>query len=82
MKTADLNTALIDSYYNLLKNLSPDNKLELIARLARSMQTTSNRENEIPLESLYGSWQSEQTSDELIDELKSVRNFTRSREEL
>ena len=82
MKTADLNTALIDSYYNLLKNLSPDNKLELIARLARSMQTTSNRENEIPLESLYDSWQSEQTSDELIDELKSARNFTHSREEL
>ncbi|MCU7693579.1 hypothetical protein ACFSPU_11420 [Haoranjiania flava] len=31
MKTADINTNLVDSYYTLLKSLSSDNKLELIA---------------------------------------------------
>lgn len=82
MKTADLNTTLIDSYYTLLKSLSPNNKLELIARLSKSMKTTKKREKEISLESLYGSWESDQTADELIEELKAARNFTRKREEL
>ncbi|RQP15241.1 MAG: hypothetical protein EAS52_15795 [Parapedobacter sp.] len=82
MKTADLNTTLIDSYYTLLKSLSPNNKLELIARLSKSMKTTKKREKEVSLESLYGSWESDQTADELIAELKAARNFTRKREEL
>lgn len=82
MKTADLNTTLIDSYYTLLKSLSPNNKLELIARLSKSMKTTKKREKGISLESLYGSWESDQTADELIEELKAARNFTRKREEL
>lgn len=82
MKTADLNTTLIDSYYTLLKSLSPNNKLELIARLSKSMKTTKKREREVSLESLYGSWESNQTADELIAELKAARNFTRKREEL
>jgi len=82
MKTADLNTTLIDSYYTLLKSLSPNNKLELIARLSKSMKTAKKREKEVSLESLYGSWESDQTADELIAELKAARNFTRKREEL
>lgn len=82
MKTADFNASLIDSYYTLLKSLSPNNKLELIARLSKSMKTSKKKDKEIPLESLYGSWQSDQTADELIAELKAARNFTRKREEL
>ncbi|MBX2930743.1 MAG: hypothetical protein KF781_02210 [Chitinophagaceae bacterium] len=82
MKTADLDTTLIDSYYTLLKSLSPNNKLELIARLSKSMKTTKKKEKEISLDSLYGSWQSDQTADELVAELKAARNFTRKREEL
>lgn len=38
MKTADINKNLVDSYFMLLKNLSPDNKLELIACLSKSMK--------------------------------------------
>lgn len=82
MKPVDLNTNLIDSYYTLLKSLSPNNKLELIARLSKSMKTTKKKEKEISLESLYGSWESDQTADELVAELKAARNFTRKREEL
>jgi len=82
METADLSSTLTDSYYTLLKNLSPNNKLELISRLSKSMQTSNKRENEISLESLYGSWESDQSADELIAELKSARNFIDKREEL
>lgn len=82
MKTADTNINLVDSYYTLLKGLSPDNKLELIARLSKSLKTTTKAKNEVSLDSLYGSWASDQSADELIDELKKARNFKRNREEL
>lgn len=81
MKSADLNTNLIDSYFILLKNLSPNNKLELIARLSKSMKTNKKKRKEIPLESLYGSWESDQTADELVAKLKAARNFNRKQEE-
>ncbi len=58
-------------------NLSPDNKLELIARLSKSLKTTEKAKKEVSLRSLYGSWASEQSADELIDELKKARNFIR-----
>ncbi|MFB2120107.1 hypothetical protein [Parapedobacter sp. 2B3] len=45
------------------------------------MKTTKKKEKEVSLESLYGSWESDQTADELIAELKAARNFTRKREE-
>jgi len=82
MKTADININLIDSYFTLLKSLSPDNKLELIARLSKSMKTTERNEKEISLDALYGSWESDQTADELVAEIKAARNFTRKREGL
>lgn len=80
MKTADINTTLVDNYFSFLKNLSPDSKLELIARLSKSMKTTKKSKKEVSLSSLYGSWESEQSADEIIAELKSARNFNRKRE--
>ncbi|WP_293789056.1 hypothetical protein [uncultured Pedobacter sp.] len=82
MKTAGIGINLIYSYFTLLKSLSPDNKLELIARLSKSMKTTEKKEKEISLDALYGSWESDQTADELVAELKAARNLTSKREEL
>ena len=84
MKIADINKNLVDCYFTLLKNLSPDNKLELIVRLSKSMKKEKKvkKVEEISLESLYGSWVSEQSADELVQELKNARNFSRKREEL
>lgn len=82
MKAADINTTLIDNYFSLLKNLSSDHKLELIARLSKSMKSSKKAKKEVSLDSLYGSWDSDQSADELIAELKNARNFNRKREEL
>ena len=82
MKAADINTTLIDNYFSFLKNLSPDNKLELIARLSKSMKSSKKSNKEIPLSSLYGSWVSDQSADEIISELKNARNFNRKIEDL
>jgi len=82
MKATDINTALIDNYFSLLKNLSHDNKLELIARLSKSMKGSKKAKKEISLSSLYGSWVSDQSADEIISELKNARNFNRKVEDL
>jgi hypothetical protein len=80
MKAADINTTLIDNYFSFLKNLSADAKLELIARLSKSMKTSKKGKKEVSLNSLYGSWVSEKSADEIIAEIKNSRNFNRKRE--
>ncbi len=76
MKTTDINLNLVDSYYTLLKSLSPDNKLELITRLSKSMKTTKVKKDS-SWEALFGSWELDQSADEFIDELKKDRKFGR-----
>jgi ribosomal protein L18E len=80
MKTGNIDTKLLDNYFSFLKNLSSDNKLELIARLSKSMKTSKKTKKEVSLSSLYGSWESEESADEIIAELKSARNFNNQRE--
>ena len=80
MKAADINIHLIDSYFGLLKNLNSDAKLELITRLSDSMKTSKKVKGK-SLKSLYGAFLSEQSADELIDDIKKARTFTRTRAE-
>lgn len=81
MKSIDINISLVEHYLEMLENLSPDSKLELIARLSKSMKTKRKTKAD-SLGDLYGSLVSEQTADELIAELKQARNFNRKRVDL
>lgn len=76
MNTADINTALIDSYFLLLKSLSPNSKLELIARLSKSMKTTKTTKDN-SWKSLFGALVLDQSADEFVEELKKDRKFIR-----
>ena len=76
MKTAKLNASLIDSYFTLLKSLSPNHKLELIARLSMSMKTTKKLKDNSWM-ALFGSWDLDQSADEFVEELRSDRKFNR-----
>ncbi len=78
MKTTDLNVSLIETYFEMLKNLSTDSKLELIAKLSNSMKTSKGTKND-SLKSLYGAFVSKQSADELIDDIKKSRTFNRKR---
>lgn len=70
MNPSDININLIDAYFGLLKNLNPDSKLELITKLSNSMKTSKKAKNG-SLKSLYGAFLSEQSADELINEIKN-----------
>lgn len=81
MKAIEKNINTIDSYYTLLKSLSPNNKLELIARLSKSMKTTKNKKD-TSWESLFGAWELDQSSEIFLNDLKKDRNFSRKSIEL
>ena len=55
--------------------------MELIARLSDSMKS-SKKTKDKALKSLYGAFISEQSADELIDDIKKARTFNRKRAEL
>ena len=78
MKSTDLNINLIETYFGLLKNLSADSKLELIAKLSNSMKT-SKHTKDASLKSLYGAFISKQSADEIINDIKQARTSNSKR---
>lgn len=74
------NTEILNNYLGLMNNLNPNTKLELIERLSKSIKKDiSIRKNSF--ERSYGAWESKKTSDEIIEEIRSSRNFNREIEQ-
>ncbi len=67
---------LVDIYIKILQRLNFEKRLEVISRLSQSMmeEKKSNAENFF---SLYGAFNSDQTADELIEEIRASRTFNR-----
>lgn len=72
MKAIDINTTLIDGYLRLLDNLSPTSKLDLISKLSLSVKTdiTDRKKN---FYKAFGAWDSKQTADEIIQDVRNSR---------
>lgn len=81
MKTADINTKLIESYLSLLKNMSTQNKLDLISKLTNTLKTDIEKE-ETEFYNAFGGWDEHETAEELIKKIKESRTFNRIIEEL
>ncbi|MBL4755370.1 MAG: hypothetical protein JKY52_17460 [Flavobacteriales bacterium] len=81
MKTADVDTSLINGYLGLLKNLSPKNKLDLIEKLSKSLKLDLRRSKK-SLRRAFGAFESDRTADQLIKEIRESRTFTRQIEKL
>ena len=76
MGTATQNTNIADYYFGFLKNLNHDSKLDLISKLSESLKTSELKE-EISLQSLFGAYESSESAEEIIAELRSSRTFNR-----
>ena len=81
MKAIDINTTLIDGYLRLLDNLSPSNKLDLISKLTTSVKADITDRKKSFYEA-FGAWESKKSADQIIDEIRSSRTFTRKTEAL
>lgn len=76
MKAVDINTTLIEGYLRLLDNLSPNNKLDLISKLSLTVKADLT-DNKKSFYKAFGAWESKQTADEIINEIRSSRTFNR-----
>jgi len=72
-----LNTVLIDNYYGLLSSLSKENKIRLIAKLSNSIIEDSIEDENI-VDNFFGSFKSEKSAEELINEIRESRIFNRT----
>jgi hypothetical protein len=65
-----------DNYWNIIRHLSPDAKLDLIAMLTKSLKKTTSKR--VLAKKYYGIWGDDGMSDdEFVKELKSLRSFSR-----
>ena len=81
MKAIDINTTLIEGYLRLLENLSANNKLDLISKLSLSVKTDSTDKKK-SFYKAFGAWESKQSADQIISDIRNSRTFNRQIEEL
>jgi len=80
MNTADINTKLIDSYLSMLKNMSTQNKLDLISKLTSTVKTDIEQEK-TEFYKAFGGWDEHESAEKLIETIKESRTFNRTIEE-
>lgn len=76
MNTADINSKLIDSYLPMLKNMSIENKLDLISKLTNTVKTDTVQEK-TEFYRAFGGWGEHESAEELIETIKESRTFNR-----
>ena len=76
MKGADINTTIIEGYLQLLDNLSPSSKLDIISRLTASVKSDL-KNKKASFSKAFGAFQSEKSADEIISDIRRSRTFTR-----
>ena len=80
METANIDTTIVDGYLQMLENLSPGNKLDLISKLTHSIKSDiTNKQSSF--KEAFGAFDSEKSAEEIISEIRNSRVFTRQIEE-
>jgi len=72
----NIDKSLVNIYLQMTENLGNDSKLELISGLIDSMKKRNERADDSLL-SLYGSLDTDETAEELIEKTRAARNFNR-----
>jgi hypothetical protein len=79
MKLSENNTTIVDGYVGLLDNLSPANKLDLIAKLTASVKTDLKNKKS-SFKKSFGAFESKKTAEQIIAEIRDSRVFNRKLE--
>ncbi|HET8808703.1 MAG TPA: hypothetical protein VFM65_00370 [Flavobacteriaceae bacterium] len=67
-----ISNKVLDKYFGYLKNLDNKAKKSLIAKLTKSISRTKPSKK-IGLSKMYGAWDDDRNSDEIISDIKSSR---------
>jgi hypothetical protein len=81
MKAIDINNKLVDTYLELLKNIDPKAKLDLINKLNLSLKTDLSRKKS-SFNKAFGAWDKEDDAESTIKEIRESRNINRIIESL
>jgi hypothetical protein len=74
------NSMVVDNYFHLLQTLKREDKLNLVALLMNNItdtQPTKKATSQSVIDKFFGAWKSEKSAEEMIDEIRSSRTFTR-----
>ena len=70
-----------NNYWNMLKHLTPDAKIDLITMLSASLKDKTP--HHVSAKKYYGIWGNDgMTDEEFVDELKTMRSFNQDIVEL
>ncbi|MGZ3757904.1 MAG: hypothetical protein ACXVAY_18720 [Mucilaginibacter sp.] len=81
MITSSKQGSVADYYFEFLKNLNSNSKIDLISKLTLSLKETKPV-SEVSLQSLFGAVDSPELADGIIEKLRASRVFTRTIETL
>lgn len=76
MNAIEFNSKIVESYFGLLDNLSPSNKLDLIAKLTASVKSDL-KPKKSSLQKAFGAFESSKSAEEIIEEIRESRVFNR-----
>lgn len=71
---------ILNNYLGLLERLNPTMKLNLIHQLKKSVKSRVSTKSQ--MKSAFGSWNSDESAEELIELIQNSRNTHRNIEEL
>ena len=76
MRTAEINTTIVDGYVGLLDNLSISSKLDIISKLSASVKTDLTNKK-TSFKKAFGAFDSKKSAEEIIEEIRNSRVSTR-----
>ena len=81
MKQIDVDKAFLDNYFELIKNLRPEWKMDLIDKLSKTLKLDLNK-NQKAFNKSFGAWESEKSANDIVMSLRESRGFYRKNDSL
>lgn len=76
MASLSISNKMVEMYFHYMRHLDSTDKKKLIIKLTESIEVKSDKKFDI--ESIFGAWEDNRTSDEIISEIKSSRTEKRN----
>jgi len=73
---------IAENIFRMVKNLSADVKLELISKISDSLKEPTKERKDDSWKNLFGAWESEESAEEIIEEIRASRYTNRQIEDL
>jgi hypothetical protein len=80
MENLTISKEALNKYFGILKNIDVNSKKELIINLTKSINTEPKLEKS--LDEIFGAWKGDESSEDIVSDIKSSRFNNRKIEEL